>query len=267
LFELAIAFIKDFLVPAFKHRQRRHIVDGAVQTNRIVFEYVFFHTAFGIFQGERRQGPDTITFDRAMVAFDLTVALRVVRTGANVFHSAQSNEVFEVFGDELRSVVRDDSGCHAGVFFASGLENDFDIDLLHFFTNVPMDDTSAESIEDRGHEVERPGDVEVGNVDVPVFMSHERLLKSGSFFRSLIVPLEEPCVAENLINGGGAGILLPFDIGRVGLAIEGGGTVFKELFLPVLEVDDTHAMLVADLRDRHLLDQVLPQNRNFLLRR
>jgi len=62
------------------------------------------------------------------------------------------------------------------------------------------------------------------------------------------------------------GILLPFDIGRVGLALKGGRSVLKKHFLPVVEVDDTHAVLVADLRDRHLLNEVLPQNRNFLLR-
>jgi hypothetical protein len=73
-------------------------------------------------------------------------------------HPTQANEVLEVFGNELRPVVRDDSGCHAGVRFANWLENDFDIDLLCFFTNVPMDDTAAEFIQDRGHEAERPGD-------------------------------------------------------------------------------------------------------------
>lgn len=139
-----------------------------------------------------------------MVAFDFTVALRIVGAGANVFHSTQANEVLEVFGDELGSVVRDNSGCHAGELFASLLENDFDIDLLHFVTDVPVDDTAAESIQDRGHEVECPGDVEVRDIDVPVFVSDERLLKSGSLFRSLIVPLEQPGVTENPIDRGGA---------------------------------------------------------------
>ena len=63
----------------------------------VVFEYVFFHPAFGIFQAERRQGPDTVALDRAMVAFDFSVALWIVGAGTNVFHSAQSNEVLEVF--------------------------------------------------------------------------------------------------------------------------------------------------------------------------
>ena len=62
------------------------------------------------------------------------------------------------------------------------------------------------------------------------------------------------------------GILLPLDIGRVWLALKGGRYVLKKHFLPVVEVDDTHAVLVADLRDRYLLNEVLPQNRNFLLR-
>jgi len=35
----------------------------------------------------------------------------------------------------------------------------------------------------------------------------------------------------------------------------------EELFLPVAEVDATHPVPVADLRDQHDLDQVFPQNR------
>ena len=96
----------------------------------LVFEHIFFHPAFGIFQAERRQGPDTVALDRAMVAFDFAVALRIIRTGANVFHSAQSNEVFEVFGDELRSVVGDNSGCRTGVLFTRCLENNFDVPVF-----------------------------------------------------------------------------------------------------------------------------------------
>mgnify|MGYP003477100659 CR=1 FL=1 len=65
---------------------------------------------------------------------------------------------------------------------------------------------------------------------------------------------------------GDVGVLLPSDIGRVRLPLKGGRSVLEKLFLPVVEVDDTHAMLVTDLRDRHLLKEMLPQNPDFLLR-
>ena len=125
--------------------------------------------------------PDAVAFDGAMAAFDFSVALWIVRTGTNVFHATESNEVPEVSGDELRSVVGDDSGCHAGELFASRLHEDCDVDLFHLVVDVPLDDTSAESIKDCGHEVERAGDVEVRDIDVPVFVSHQWLLKPGSF--------------------------------------------------------------------------------------
>ena len=115
-------------------------------------------------------------------AFDAAIRPGMGGADERLLHAVGIKEEPESVAAKLRSVVGDDSGCYAGVFFASCLENDFNIDLLHFFTDVLMDDTAAESIQDRGHEVERPGDIDVRNVDMPVFMSHERLLKSGTFF-------------------------------------------------------------------------------------
>ncbi len=43
--------------------------------------------------GKAGQRSDTVALDRAMAAFDLADALRIVRTGAHVFHPTQANEV------------------------------------------------------------------------------------------------------------------------------------------------------------------------------
>ncbi len=68
------------------------------------------------------------------------------------------------------------------------------------------------------------------------------------------------------LDFGEVGVFLPFDIGRVRLAFKGRLAVFKKNFLPVVEIDDTRAVLVPDLRDGHRLDEVFPQNRDSLLR-
>ena len=50
------------------------------------------------------------------------------------------------------------------------------------------------------------------------------------------------------------------------LVLEGGGAVFKELFLPTLEQSRLQLELAAELGDGLLLQQVSPQDGDFLLR-
>ena len=59
-------------------------------------------------------------------------------------------------------------------------------------------------------------------------------------------------------------ILLTLGIGLVRFAIEGSLTVLEQLLLPIVKIDDTDAVLIADLRDWHFFKQVLPQNRYLL---
>ncbi len=58
---------------AFQHRQGRHVADGTVQADGVVFEHVFRDTAFRILEAERRQEADAVAFDGAMGAFDLSL--------------------------------------------------------------------------------------------------------------------------------------------------------------------------------------------------
>jgi hypothetical protein len=48
------------------------------------------------------------------------------------------------------------------------------------------------------------------------------------------------------------------------LAVEGARTVLKELRLPMVDLARLHPVPIAKVRDRHLVDQVLPQNRQLL---
>ena len=52
--------------------------------------------------------------------------------------SCDAYELFEVSGDELRTVICDDSRSCIGVLFSASLDNRFDIDLLHFLADFPM---------------------------------------------------------------------------------------------------------------------------------
>jgi hypothetical protein len=60
----------------------------------------------------------------------------------------------------------------------SPLQDDFSIGLLHGWANVPGEDGSGAAIEDRAEVIESAGDVDVGEVDVPVVMGFYGLNKA-----------------------------------------------------------------------------------------
>jgi acetaldehyde dehydrogenase (acetylating) len=58
---------------------------------------------------------------------------------------------------------------------------------------------------------------------------------------------------------------LATDVGGIWLSVEERSPSLEEDFLPVVEVHDADSVLFADLRDRHVLDEVLAQDGNLLL--
>ena len=81
----------------------------------------------------------------------------------------------------MRAIIGNDPGPGLGNGFLSPLKDNFDILLLHLFANFPMDDGAAESIEDGAKVVESTGDIEVGEVDMPMLMGLQRLLEASTF--------------------------------------------------------------------------------------
>ncbi len=62
-------------------------------------------------------------------------------------HAANSNELLEVFGDELGAVVGDDARCGIGIFFLGAQQNHFDFGLGHGRTNFPVHDGATEAVQ------------------------------------------------------------------------------------------------------------------------
>src|SRR6516162_4454616 len=93
-------------------------------------------------------------------------------------HSADPNELLEVLGDELRPVIRDDPGPRVGISLARPLDDRLDLGLSHARTDLPVDDEPAAAIEEAAEVEERTGDVDVRDIDVPVFVHSEWLLKA-----------------------------------------------------------------------------------------
>jgi len=86
------------------------VPNRAVQANVVVMLDVALHQTPRIFQRQWRSRPDALSFERFVPAFDLSVRLRIVGRGSDVRHARDPNELLEVFGDELRAVIRDDPG-------------------------------------------------------------------------------------------------------------------------------------------------------------
>ena len=74
-----------------------------------------------------------------------------------------------------------------GEFLACPLDDRLHVVLGHVLTDFPVNDEPAAAVEDAAHVVERSGDVEVGDVDVPVVVRLQRLLESRSFLGGLAV--------------------------------------------------------------------------------
>jgi len=65
-------------------------------------------------------------------------------------HAGNAHELFEVAGDELRPIVRDESRRGAGMQLASSLQDRLYVGFSHGFADLPVHDSAAEPIEARG---------------------------------------------------------------------------------------------------------------------
>jgi hypothetical protein len=118
-----------------------------------------------------------------------------------------------------------------------------------------MHDRSATAVKQAAEEEECSPHVDIGNVDVPVFVRTERLLKSRTLDRRFgIVPLHQPRVAEHSVDAGGARcryIGVEHHEGETAVALEEGFIVKLDdgLLSPVFEppVAGNPAIMFIDL--------------------
>src|SRR3954449_3870171 len=96
-------------------------------------------------------------------------------------HSADPDALLEVLGDELRPVVGDDPRPRVGIPLACPLDDRLDLGFGHALADLPVDDEPAAAVEQAAEVEEGAGDVDGGDVDVPVLMHPERLLEAFSF--------------------------------------------------------------------------------------
>ena len=96
-------------------------------------------------------------------------------------HAADAHEFFEIFRDKLGAVVGDDAGLRIWNLLPGPLENDLDVAFLHRFPDFPMHDIAACPVQHTADVIKRPGNIDVGYVDMPMLVRFQRLLKSRAF--------------------------------------------------------------------------------------
>ena len=135
--------------------------------------------------------PNRLTSDGLVPALDLAVGLRVVRRGPHVCHAGDADELLEVLGDELGSVVGDDTRPGLGMELAGALQDALNIGFRHTFVQFPVHDGSAGAIQHRTQGVECAAEIEVGDVDMSVLMRPERLEQASALLGGAFVPARQ----------------------------------------------------------------------------
>ena len=90
-------------------------------------------------------------------------------------HSAYANEFLEILGDELRAVVRDDSGSCVGESLARSLDDRLNFGFRHALADLPVDDETAAAIELSAKVKERARDIDVRDINMPVLVGPKGL--------------------------------------------------------------------------------------------
>ena len=76
-------------------------------------------------------------------------------------HPTEADELFEIFGDELGAVVTDDSRCLIREFLFGALEDRLNILFGHRFSNLPVHNEPAVTVQDAAHVVKSAAQVQV----------------------------------------------------------------------------------------------------------
>ena len=154
-------------------------------------------------------------------------------------HATDADELLEVFSDELGTIVRDDPRGDLGKAFPGPLDDGLHIGFRHGFPNFPVDDEATIAVEQTVEVVERAGDVEIGNIHMPVFMGSERLLEPFAFAGGFaVMGIHEASLLEYPVDAGGADgddITVEHHEGQPAIAFQGMvlGEVNDGLFLGV----------------------------------
>ena len=168
--EFGITLGQDRFGSAVELVLRRYVADRAVQTSGIVVIHEIGHDVYGVLKRQRSPHPDAGALDRSVIAFQFSVALRVVRRGLDMRHPTDTDERLKIFRYKLRAIVRNHPWFGIRKFLPASLQNDFDIRFRHGLANFPVNNVTTETVQYAAQIVKGAANVNVRNVDMPVLM-------------------------------------------------------------------------------------------------
>ena len=126
-FEFSVSLFENLLVPAVQFVGRRNVADGAVQPYVVVMIDVLSYNSSRVVKGKRNPGANAFILDRLVKPLYLAVGLRIIRRRSHMRHPGNADELFEIPGDKLRPVVRNDRWPGFGELLPGPLKNDFHV--------------------------------------------------------------------------------------------------------------------------------------------
>jgi len=110
--------------------------------------------------------------------FQSRIAMDRGNRRTDVGHAGDANEFLKVLGNKLWTIIGNNTRPRFGELFLGMLEQDFDVSLRHGFPQTPIDEETAGPIEHRAQIIKRAVDVDVGDVDMPMFMRLQWLFEA-----------------------------------------------------------------------------------------
>ena len=180
LFQFLFSLSKDKFFPPVQLVFRGDIADSAMQSVVIIVVHKGLDNPTGVLKGEGCLGADTVALEGFVPAFQLAIALGIAGRDTDVGHPALADEFLEIAGNELRAIIGDDAWVSVREFFPGSLENDFHIIFGHPGPDFPVDDVAAVAVQDGAEVVKSAGDVNIGDVNMPMLMGLGGLFEAFS---------------------------------------------------------------------------------------
>jgi|SRR5215471_2560781 len=95
--------------------------------------------------------------------------------------ASDPDELFEVTGNELWPIIGDNAGLYPGILLHGRLDDNFNLSLSHRATQSPMEHSSGTAVQDRTQIKGGAGEVNVRDIDMPMFMRLQGLHKATAF--------------------------------------------------------------------------------------
>ena len=146
-FQLFITLFKYFELSSSQLIKRSDPSNSAMKPLGVVNIDIAFNDLSRILNWKYGLFSDAFGFNGFVESLKFSIRLRIIKRGSNVWHSGNSYKLLEIFWNELRSIVRNDSWKVSWEFFSCFLNNKLYIRFGHRRAQIEMDNGSTVSIQ------------------------------------------------------------------------------------------------------------------------